>query len=309
MRTLSSGSNGSLASTNGDRLILTPSWAREPVALMPAKAARELRSSDSSDELSVGAARWLFEGRAADDIHSVREFVTRAALGVPSQHRLSDAELRRFIVDRIEAGQLVAVRSPGPDDGANSQWRALRELVKNIELLTPGGLFRAHGRQYKLLVGVDLARLRDRDQYELASQEEARRILGEISQQNDVNRSLVPMLSDARGQISRDWRPPLEPDGLVLLRRKVTNRATRPNDIPVLTPSQMVPREEKSWIEIELVDEDGEPYVGDVELTLADGKKVRASSNAKGLLRLDGIKPGSCQVTLPDLDASSWAPK
>lgn len=285
--------------------MLSARWARDPVALVPA-AALALGSSDSGDELSAAEARWLFESEAAYDLHRVREFVAQARLGAPSPDRMSDGELRRWIVDRIETGQLVAVRRSGADDG-NNAWRALRELVQRIESLAPGGFFRVAARQYKLLAGGDLGILRDRDQFELASQTEGQRILDEISQQNGVNRGLLPLLEEARGKLSRDWRPPLEPDGLLLLRRKVMNRVVRPNDVPVLTPSQIVPREEKSWIAIELVDEDGEPYVGDVEITLPDGRKVRGSSNAKGLLRLDGIPAGNCRVTLRGLDASSWS--
>jgi hypothetical protein len=307
MRTLSSPPNGYPADAGADVLMLSPPWARDLVALVPARLAAAIGATASCDELSAAEARWLFESRA-DDLPGMREFVACARVGAAWHHRMSDGELRRWIVDRIDAGQFVAVRRLGSEN-EGGPWRALRVFIQRIEELAPGGLFRSGGRHYKLLAGIDLTRVSDRDQFELASQNEARRILDEISQRNDTHAGLVALLAEARGKLSRDWRPPLEPDGLVLLRRKVTTRLARPTEIPVLTPSQMVPREEKSWIEIALVDEDGKPHTGDIELTLADGRKVRAASNAKGLLRLDGIAAGNCQVTLPDLDASSWAQK
>jgi hypothetical protein len=46
--------------------------------------------------------------------------------------------------------------------------------------------------------------------------------------------------------------------------------------------------------------------VGDVELTLPDGQKRRGTSNEHGLLRLDGIVAGQCEVTLPEMDLSGW---
>ncbi|HMJ55492.1 MAG TPA: hypothetical protein VK540_25635 [Polyangiaceae bacterium] len=307
MRTLPSPSQGFLTEDDAKGLKVSSRWARDPVTLVPAERAVGVEPGDA---LSIAEARWWLETCVAENPRAVRDFVGSAQLGAPSPHLLSDGELRQWIIDRIETGRLVAVHTQGLEgDGASGPWRALRDLVRRIAALAPGALFRAGGRQYKVFVGIDLLKLADRDQYELATQKEAQRILGEISQASEASPVLLAILAEAREKLSHDWRPPLEPDGLVLLRRKVTNRVIRPNDIPVLTPSEMVPREEKSWIEIELLDEEGEPYAGDVELTLADGRKVRASSNAKGLVRLDGITAGSCQVSIPDLDASSWAPK
>ena len=65
---------------------------------------------------------------------------------------------------------------------------------------------------------------------------------------------------------------------------------------------------EKSWIEIELVDEDGRPVAGaEYRLTLPDGETVAEGSlDDKGLVRLDGIDPGTCRLAFPGLDADSW---
>jgi hypothetical protein len=63
--------------------------------------------------------------------------------------------------------------------------------------------------------------------------------------------------------------------------------------------------EPEAWIEISLVDDSDAPYVGRVELELADGARVTRSANEFGLLRLDGIAAGSCKVRLLDVDASA----
>lgn len=218
---------------------------------------------------------------------------------------MSDAELRRWILDRIDSGALIALPHGGADDAGASPWGPVRKLARQIEESAPGG-FRLAGFHFLVVAGIDLRRVENRDAFELASHEEARRILSELSQQRATSPAAVPLLTKAKENLSRDWRPPLEPDGLVVLRRKLMNRTTRPTNSDIVTPSQMVPRVEKTWIEIELVDEEGKPYVGDVELTLPDGQKRRGTSNKDGLLRLDGIVAGQCKVTLPDVDATGW---
>lgn len=67
-------------------------------------------------------------------------------------------------------------------------------------------------------------------------------------------------------------------------------------------------REKKSWIEIEMVGEDDNPIPGErYKITLADGETVAEGSlDEKGFARVDGIDPGSCKVTFPNLDREAW---
>jgi type VI secretion system secreted protein VgrG len=67
---------------------------------------------------------------------------------------------------------------------------------------------------------------------------------------------------------------------------------------------------EKTYIEIELVDEAGSPVPGEqYEVTLADGTTVaRGTLDQNGFARIDGIDPGSCKVTFPRLDKDAWEP-
>ena len=64
-----------------------------------------------------------------------------------------------------------------------------------------------------------------------------------------------------------------------------------------------------SWIEIALVYEsNGKPVPGVAyEVTLPDGKTVASgSTDEKGSARVEGIDPGSCQVSFPNLDKEAW---
>jgi type VI secretion system secreted protein VgrG len=65
----------------------------------------------------------------------------------------------------------------------------------------------------------------------------------------------------------------------------------------------------KTWIEIELIDDDGNPVPGaKYEITLPDGRIYPGTLDNKGCARVDGIDPGTCQVTFPELDRDTWGP-
>jgi hypothetical protein len=65
--------------------------------------------------------------------------------------------------------------------------------------------------------------------------------------------------------------------------------------------------EKKSWIEIELVDENDEPVSGErYRITLPDGRVDEGTLDGNGFARVDGIDPGTCQITFPNLDKDAW---
>jgi len=67
------------------------------------------------------------------------------------------------------------------------------------------------------------------------------------------------------------------------------------------------PIEELSWIEICLMDADGQP-VPNVPYKLIDTRsdEHRGKLDSRGRARLDGIPKGSCQVSFPTLDQDNW---
>jgi hypothetical protein len=68
------------------------------------------------------------------------------------------------------------------------------------------------------------------------------------------------------------------------------------------------PEDETSFVGIQMVDEDGKavPNVK-YHLVLPDGTTRDGTLNPNGFARLDGIKPGTCKVSFPDLDGSAWS--
>jgi type VI secretion system secreted protein VgrG len=68
---------------------------------------------------------------------------------------------------------------------------------------------------------------------------------------------------------------------------------------------------EKTWIEIELVDEEGNPVPGErYEITGPDGETLaRGTLDGNGFARVEGLDPGQCTVTFPELDREAWEPE
>ncbi|QDE94790.1 hypothetical protein BHS05_02275 [Myxococcus xanthus] len=72
--------------------------------------------------------------------------------------------------------------------------------------------------------------------------------------------------------------------------------------------SEEAPVEEQTWLAIELKDEEGNPIPHARYLvTLPDGSTREGTLNKNGYARVDGVNPGQCQVTFPELDGQSWS--
>jgi type VI secretion system secreted protein VgrG len=62
-------------------------------------------------------------------------------------------------------------------------------------------------------------------------------------------------------------------------------------------------KDKTHWIEVELKDDSGAPIVGaSCEITLPNGKKTVRSTDKKGLIRVNKIDPGNCNVRWLELD-------
>jgi type VI secretion system secreted protein VgrG len=102
--------------------------------------------------------------------------------------------------------------------------------------------------------------------------------------------------------------PPIPP-----LVAAVAADASPGKDVASQAPTHKEPTDEeekkkKSWIEIELVDEEDNPIPGEkYKITLPDGKTVATGTlDENGFARVEGIDPGSCKITFPNLDKDAW---
>ena len=67
------------------------------------------------------------------------------------------------------------------------------------------------------------------------------------------------------------------------------------------------PEEERTWVEIELVNDVGEPVPSErCRITLPNGRQIVRTTDARGLIRVTGIDPGQCEVCFVNLDSDAW---
>lgn len=72
-------------------------------------------------------------------------------------------------------------------------------------------------------------------------------------------------------------------------------------------PPALEEKKKKTWIEIELVDEDGNPVPNaPFRLELPNGTTKSGTLGENGKARITGIEPGTCKVSFTDIDASEW---
>ena len=67
------------------------------------------------------------------------------------------------------------------------------------------------------------------------------------------------------------------------------------------------PPPDKTWIELELVDEADKPVSGErYEVELPNGKIATGTTGADGVARVTGVEPGTCKIRFPGLDKDAW---
>ncbi len=72
---------------------------------------------------------------------------------------------------------------------------------------------------------------------------------------------------------------------------------------------QAAPKKVKTWVEIELVDQDGNPVPNEkYRLVLPDGTVQEGTLDENGRAGAEGIDPGTCKVSFPDIHAKEWDP-
>lgn len=68
------------------------------------------------------------------------------------------------------------------------------------------------------------------------------------------------------------------------------------------------PCQKKTWVAIELKDNQGNPVPNEsYKIELPDGRMVTGALDAMGTAGVDGIDPGTCNISFPNLDAKSWS--
>jgi hypothetical protein len=98
---------------------------------------------------------------------------------------------------------------------------------------------------------------------------------------------------------------------LYLLTRRISggNGDENEPEAAAVKPSAGQRAEAKTWIEVVLRYEDGKPFSGaKYRLRITDGSVREGALNTDGSVRVNGILPGMCQISFPELDGDGWRP-
>lgn len=127
----------------------------------------------------------------------------------------------------------------------------------------------------------------------------------------DVIRAAARLM--ARGRLARVGRLPDVyggRDGRSGTFREAAGKAATQAASQAAPPPEREPPAEKetTWVEIELVDERGEPVAGEAYwVRTASGEAITGRLDPRGRARVNGVEPGTCQVTFPNLNSTDWA--
>jgi outer membrane protein OmpA-like peptidoglycan-associated protein len=256
-------------------LSLAPHWVGDDdprcMVLVRTIDALRLRRQGDIEAVDSSLAVWQFERERRSLARAIRDFVCRREVGGFEGYRSSDRELASWLAEGIRRGDFVALRrrraaSATETDTTLAERRLLREIAG-----TTRGQLSTGGRRYRLVAGADLPGTPDRDRYEVVRREEAVRALGAIGAEQGSRGDLPGLLERAAAMLSPDWRPPLAPKGLVLLREIAVPRVVASQPAAAITPSQMralMESEKPLSFFARFVDEHGEPvsgFTGDFE--------------------------------------------
>jgi hypothetical protein len=290
-------------------LELTPPWHNGGgVILVRATDGIRLSRKGSHEKIPTHRAYSCMDGGRKPDMDSVRSFVARARLLRSSLSSFSDQELLSHIRNWLRTEELVVLQEY-EGGGEVSHLVEQRRLVAEIERKTRKRLSYS-GRQYKFVADTDLRRLGDRDRYEVVNREEAKWILDGLIDQIGDSTGSRKLLAKARDMLTRDWRPPLFPDGLILLRRIPEQTAPTTTWEPPITPSQYANLlKPKTWIEIEVLYEDNSPYTGPHLIAQAGSNSSAGSLDGNGFWGKYEIDPGTYAFSLPPAQGEEEEPE
>ncbi len=257
------------------------------------------RATSGYHEVDPGLAVWRLRQLSGYQLERARTFAQEAHLeyfnaGWMRPVGLYDHRPIDIIIEAIRDHRVLVLQRGAAAVPARSATAELRGLVAQ---LPQRGTLVFQGRQYKLVVADDLARLANRDRYEVVSQSNALEVLDELAKGSPASAELLRKVKE---KIGKDWRPPFsQPEGVVLMRRIPDPVYVSMADAgPAMTPSQIQALRQKDWIEIEVVDQDGEPYPTHYQLELAGSDVREGDLGEDGCVNISGIESGSCKLVL-----------
>ncbi|HVZ88938.1 MAG TPA: hypothetical protein VHG72_18360 [Polyangia bacterium] len=271
----------------GESLVVTgrdhATPAERATALDPQKARWTLEHSWRS--------WWRDEGR--NDLVEIYRLLNYDEFNI---RNVKTQELARRVFDAVERGHLLVFRGYGKRY-ANGQTDAVSVLVRQVMHDRREVSFEGQG--YRIVDLSGGAWDPDGHDWRPVEPTEAVAIIGRMLDR-------VPRTAEERTQwaalltlMKGDGTKPQI--GLLRARRGGVAPQAEPETPRRPPPRPPQPEQDLSWIEVRVNDTAGNPYSGRVRVKLPNGASIDASTDNDGVLRLDGILPGSCTVALLDV--------
>jgi len=169
--------------------------------------------------------------------------------------------------------------------------------------------FKFEGRTFRIVQGAEWRGIDATQRYQVMPAAEARTLLSRMATVSAGASAQKAALERVSTLIQDSSSKPME-KRLLLLRRVPTRAGTTSSGAAAITPSQLrkMLLKDDHWIEIELVDEAGDP-VADVAyvITTPDGNEQTGRTNAEGSARVSDITAGQCKIRFPELDKDAWS--
>lgn len=223
-----------------------------------------------------------------------------------STHRLSDHQVLKWYAHELGSSgtyqpRLVLIERDiyaGRSSTSPARPSEAQDLVKAVSAQRDKDLTH-RGRVYRLAVGSDHDRLKDRHLFEAVPPGEAKALLTEMSAEAARPPDLRALLLKAASlAVAAPRATPAEQ--LVLLRRQRLSERAHLASAPASTPSQLGRAQQTEWVEVRFVDDAGQPIANEpYQVTLADGSIREGSLDENGIAYLAGIVQGICEVRFP----------
>lgn len=174
--------------------------------------------------------------------------------------------------------------------------------------------FAFQGQTYRVVRGIDWQEIGPGQRYQMLRWAEARDLFNRMIAVPAIAPVDKAALQAAAALLQDSKLGPIE-NGLALLRLLPVTSGGAVAEAPI-TPSQFrkllkkndPAEEEVHWVEIQLVDEGGEP-VPDAEyvITTPDNTDHKGTTDEFGFGRIEGIVAGQCKIRFPGLDQDAWS--
>jgi hypothetical protein len=214
------------------------------------------------------------------------------------------AQVRHFIERRglRKCGKSLGVTDARALDPAQrASEAAIRVLEAGNRPHTLGGI------SYRLVRAEQWRKLRDDGGYQIVPISEARYLMAQLAAAPAISQPQRAAWAQAAEFLPQESSRRYD-SGLLLLRIVPRRNFKSPTAEAAITPSQLARMvQEKHWVAIELVDEDGNGVDGIAySIITPDNQEYTGVTDAHGLARIDNIPAGQCKISFPELDKDAY---